>query len=498
MGKKLTIIGSGFAGLSAACYAAKDGFEVHLLEKNESPGGRASKFHAEGFMFDMGPSWYWMPDVFETFFGDFGKKPSDYYNLVKLSPGYRIFFGKNDIVNIPAEVAELYELFESLEPGSKSKLKEFLDDAAYKYDRGINDLVNRPALSIMEFASPLLIKDLFNLELFSSVESTVRKRFSNEKLQRILEFPAYFLGATPDKIPALYTLMNHADLVLGTWYPMGGMHEIISAMVALAEELGVKISYNAPVEKINIKNGNVVSVKTASGTFDTDYVIAAADYHHVEQNLIDKEYRRYDEKYWDKQILAPSALIFYLGINKKISGLLHHNLFFDKDFKSFGSDIYESPKWPDEPLFYVCAPSVTDSSVAPEGCENIFILMPAAPGLEDGKHIEEKYYDLLMQRLEDYTGESIKEHVVYKRGFAQSDFMNRYNSYKGNAYGLANTLFQTAFFKPKMNNPSIKNMVYAGQLTVPGPGVPPSLISGKLAVEQIVKVKSKSANKQTA
>lgn len=486
---KLTVIGSGFSGLSAACYAAKDGFDVTLIEKNDGPGGRASVFSENGFTFDMGPSWYWMPDTFETFFGHFGKKPSDYYDLIKLNPGYRIFFGENDIVNIPGVVSELYDLFESLELGAKSKLKEFLDDAAYKYERGINDLVNRPALSIMEFASPLLIKDLFSLELFSSVESAVRKRFKNEKLQRILEFPAYFLGATPDKIPALYTLMNHADLVLGTWYPMGGMYEIIKAMVALAEELGVKFQYNNPVSKINVESGVVQNINTKNGLIETDFVIAAADYHHVEQHLLDDKYKRYDENYWNKQTLAPSALIFYLGIDKKIDGLLHHNLFFDKDFKAFGSDIYESPKWPDEPLFYVCAPSKTDKSVAPKGKENIFILMPAAPGLKDDKSIEDKYYNLLLERLEKYTGQEIKKHVIFKKAFAQSDFIDRYNSFKGNAYGLANTLFQTAFFKPKMKTSKVSNLVYAGQLTVPGPGVPPSLISGKLAVEQVNKLK---------
>lgn len=489
MNKRLIIIGSGFSGLSAACYGAKDGYDVTLVEKNDGPGGRASVFTEDGFTFDMGPSWYWMPDTFETFFGHFGKKPSDYYDLVKLNPGYRIFFGKNDIVNIPGVVSELYDLFESLEPGAKSKLKDFLDDAAYKYERGINDLVNRPALSIIEFASPLLLKDLFRLELFSSVESAVRKRFKNEKLQRILEFPAYFLGATPDKIPALYTLMNHADLVLGTWYPVGGMHEIIKAMVALATELGVKFQYSNPISKINIENGLVRSVNTKNGLIETDFVIAAADYHHVEQHLLDDKYKKYDENYWDKQTLAPSALIFYLGIDKKIDGLLHHNLFFDKDFKAFGSDIYESPKWPDEPLFYVCAPSKTDKTVAPEGKENIFILMPAAPGLKDNKSVEDKYYDLLLNRLENYTGQEIKKHVIYKKAFAQSDFIDRYNSFKGNAYGLANTLFQTAFFKPKMKTSKVSNLVYAGQLTVPGPGVPPSLISGKLAVEQVSKLK---------
>jgi phytoene desaturase len=486
--KDTIVIGSGFAGLAAACYLAKEGKKVLVLEKNESIGGRASFFKAEGFSYDMGPSWYWMPDVFDKFFADFGKKTSDYYKLERLDPGYKIFYGLNDEFSVPASTEKLGELFEALEPGAGKQLKKFLKDSKYKYERGINDLINKPSLSLMEFANPLLLKDLFALDLLGSIKGMVHKYFKHPKIRKILEFPSYFLGATPDKIPALYSLMNYADLELGTWYPIGGMHEIIKGMHAVAKELGVEFQLDTAVERIQIVEGAVTALHTSKGVYESQCVVAAADYHFVEQYLIEKEYRQYDEAYWDKQILAPSSLIFYLGFNKKIKNLKHHNLFFDRDFDAFGADIYENPKWPEEPLFYACVPSKTDDSVAPEGCENVFLLMPVAPDLEGNVTLHQKYLELMLQRISDYTGETLSEKdIVFKRTFAHQEFKDRYHAYKGNAYGLANTLMQTAVFKPKMMNPKIKNLVYAGQLTVPGPGVPPSLISGKLAAELTLK-----------
>jgi len=486
--KDTIVIGSGFAGLAAACYLAKEGKKVLVLEKNESIGGRASFFQAEGFSFDMGPSWYWMPDVFEKFFSDFGKKPSDYYTLERLDPGYKIFYGKDDEFEVPASTKELGLLFEELEPGAGIQLEKFLKDAKYKYDRGINDLINKPSLSFLEFANPLLFKDLFALDLLSSIEGLVGRYFKHPKIRKILEFPSYFLGATPNKIPALYSLMNFADLQLGTWYPLGGMHEIIKAMHAVAIDLGVEFQTNAAVEKINIENGSVTSLDTNKGVYKSKSVVAAADYNFVEQNLIPASYRQYDAAYWDKQILAPSSLIFYLGFNKKIKNLRHHNLFFDKDFAAFGEDIYEQPKWPEDPLFYACVPSKTDHTVAPEGFENVFLLMPVSPDIEGSDEIHNHYLELMLKRISDFTGEEIKaNNVIFKKSFAHQEFKDRYHAFKGNAYGLANTLKQTAIFKPKMMNSKINNLVYAGQLTVPGPGVPPSLISGKLAAELSIK-----------
>lgn len=486
--KDTIVIGSGFAGIAAACYLAKEGKKVLVLEKNESIGGRASFFQSKGFSFDMGPSWYWMPDVFENFFSDFGKKPSDFYTLERLDPGYKVFYGKEDEFEVPASTKDLGLLFEELEPGAAIQLEKFLKNAKYKYDRGINDLINKPSLSLVEFADPLLLKDLFALDLLSSVEGLVGRYFKHPKIRKLLEFPSYFLGATPNKIPALYSLMNFADLQLGTWYPIGGMHEIIKAMHMVALDLGVEFHTDTAVEKINIDNGVVSSLDTNKGVFKSKTVVAAADYNFVEQNLIPASFRQYDAAYWDKQILAPSSLIFYLGFNKKIKNLRHHNLFFDKDFKAFGEDIYDQPKWPEEPLFYACVPSKTDKSVSPDGCENVFLLMPVSPDIEGDNDIHNHYLNLMLDRISDFTGEEIKaENIVFKRSFAHQEFKDRYHAFKGNAYGLANTLKQTAIFKPKMMNPKINNLVYAGQLTVPGPGVPPSLISGKLAAELTIK-----------
>lgn len=484
--KKVIVIGSGFAGLATASCLAQRGFDVTVLEKNAEPGGRARKFEAAGFTFDMGPSWYWMPEVFEEYFNRLGKKASDYYQLTRLDPSYRIFFGKNDALNVPAGVEALCGMFEREEPGSSAKLRQFLSEAKYKYEVGMGEFVRKPSLSIWEFADWRILASMFRLQMFRSLSSHVRQLFTNKKLIELLEFPVLFLGATPENTPAMYSLMNYADMALGTWYPMGGMTKIIEGMVALAEELGVKIRLCEEVKQIYVPNGHATKVITTKGEHAVDVVVGGADYHHVEQNLLDKRVRQYSEKYWDKRVMAPSSLLFYLGVNKRLKGLLHHNLFFDKDFKQHAVEIYEQPAWPTNPLFYVCAPSVTDPSVAPEGCENLFVLIPLAPNLEDTEALREHYYNMVMERLENLTEQDVRNSILYKRSFAHNDFKADYHAFKGNAYGLANTLLQTAFLKPRIKSKKVKNLYYTGQLTAPGPGVPPSLISGQVVADLIV------------
>lgn len=484
--KEVVVIGSGFSGLAAACSLAQKGYKVKVLEKNSSPGGRARKFETEGFMFDMGPSWYWMPEVFEQFFNKFGKKVSDYYDLVRLDPSYRIYF-ENDIMDVPASMDDLYAMFEEIEKGSAAKLKKFLDEAKYKYTVGMDEFVWKPSHSIAEFMDLRIAKSALKLQMFTSISKQVRSLFKNPKLIQLLEFPVLFLGATPQKTPALYSLMNYADLALGTWYPKGGMHKIIEGMISLAEELGVVILCNEKVTRIDIEDGKARKVITEGGEYDCDFVVGSADYRHVEQELIEESYRRYDEKYWDKREMAPSSLLYYLGIDKKLDALKHHNLFFDKDFDQHAIDIYEKPRWPEEPLFYACIPSRTDPTVAPEGKENVFLLMPIAPDLKDSEEEREKYFQLMIERLEKFAGESIMESIIYKRSYGIENFKSDYNAFKGNAYGLANTLRQTAFLKPKMRS-KISNLFYTGQLTTPGPGVPPSLISGQVVANEIIKL----------
>lgn len=488
--KHIVVIGSGFAGLSAACVLAKEGYKVTVLEKNSQPGGRASVWETGGFKFDMGPSWYWMPDVFENFFALFGKKPDDYYELKRLDPGYRIYYGKDDLLDVPAAMNKLEKMFESIEPGSSAHLREFLKQAEYKYKVGMGEYVFRPSHSIIEFIDWNLIKKSFSMQLLTSLRKHVRQHFKNSKLVKLLEFPVLFLGATPQDTPAMYSMMNYADLALGTWYPMGGMNEIVKAMVKLAEELDVTIKLNTEVTKLEIESNTVSNIITNKEILQADFVIAGADYQHVDQKLLDKAYRNYDEKYWDSRTMSPSSLLFFVGINKKINNIKHHNLFFDEDFEQHAKEIYTNPQWPSKPLFYVACTSKTDDTVAPAGGENLFFLIPVAPGLHDDDATREKYFDRVLNRFESITGESIKDNILVKRSYALNDFKADYHSFKGNAYGLANTLAQTAFFKPAMRNKHIKNLLYTGQLTVPGPGVPPALISGQIAAKEAIKALS--------
>lgn len=483
MRKKLSVIGSGFSGLTAAAIAAKNGFDVTLIEKNNQTGGRASIWQKDGFTFDMGPSWYWMPEVFEEFFAQFGKKVSDYYDLVRLDPGYRINFKDNESIDVPANLQALMAEFEKREKGAAKELEAFLKDAEYKYHTAMADYVNRVSDSFTEFLEPKLIIKSFQLSLLSSLRKAVRKRFKNPQLVSLLEFPVLFLGSTPDKTPALYSMMNYADLVKGTWYPMGGMHAIVKGFTKVAEEQGVKILLNHEVKGINTKDGKVISVSTSRGEIATDVLIAGSDYRHTEQELLAPADRQYSAEYWEKRTMSPSSLLYYIGVNKKIPGLLHHTLFFDEDFEAHAKEIYDHPSWPKKPLFYMSAASKTDASVAPEGQENLVLLIPLAPGLEDSEAMREKYFDIMMDRLEARVGVKIREHIVVKRSYAMNDFTADYHSFKGNAYGLANTLMQTAFLKPKMIHPKLSNFFYTGQLTVPGPGVPPAIISGKMAAE---------------
>lgn len=486
MSQKIIITGAGIASLSAASFLAQAGYDVTILEKNSTIGGRARKFESDGFVFDMGPSWYWMPEVFENFFQKFGHTSSDFYELKRLDPSYRIFWEDNGYSDIPASISELETWFEELEPGSAVHLRQFLKDAKYKYEVGMKDLVFKPGLKLTEFADWRIVKGLFNLHLTTNFAKYIRKYFKHPKILSLLEFPTLFLGALPKETPALYSLMNYADLSLGTWYPMGGMHTIIDAFVKIAQDQGVKIITDAEVTRFEISKKKVTSAICNKGKFEGDLFLSGADYAHTDHSLL-KDKANYSDEYWDKRVMAPSCLLFYIGVNKKVKGLKHHNLFFDAPFDQHGKEIYKNPAWPQDPLFYVCCASKTDPSVAPAGQENMFFLVPLAPDLKDSDAEREKYFKIILERIKLRTGEDINPNIVFKRSYCIDDFKSDYHAYKGNAYGLANTLKQTALLKPKLVHKTLKNFFYTGQLTVPGPGVPPSIISGEVVAKEIIK-----------
>ena len=480
--KKIIVVGSGFSSLSVASYLAKEGHQVKIFEKNEMPGGRARQFKRDGFTFDIGPSWYWMPDVFDSYFEDFGKKVADYYKLEKLDPGYEVYFDNQESIKIGDTLEKIYAAFESEEAGSSIPLKRFIQKAADNYDIAIKDLVYRPGISPLELITPATIKKVGYF--LSTIKREVMKEFNNPRLAQILQFPVLFLGAKPSQTPAFYNFMNFADFGLGTWHPDKGMYSVVEGMVKLAKEIGVTFHLNETVEEIAVENKKAVGIISNGKKHNADVVISGADYHHSE-TLLEPKYRAYSEPYWDKKTFAPSSLLFFIGIDKKVKNVSHHTLFFDVDFDAHAADIYDHPKWPKEPLFYANFPSITDASMAPVGKEACFLLIPIAPGLEDTEELRQKYFDIVIDRLETLTDQSIRESILFTESFCVNDFVEQYNSYKGNAYGMANTLLQTAFLRPKLKSKKVENLYFTGQLTVPGPGVPPSLISGKLVANLV-------------
>ena len=483
MKKSISIIGSGFSSLSAACYLAKMGHQVEVYEKNNDFGGRARQFKEDGFTFDMGPSWYWMPDVFEKFFKDFDFQAKDFYTLKKLNPAYHVYFGKNDFIAIPDSLDKIYKVFENEEKGSSAKLKKFISRAKDNYKIAVSDMLYKmPGLSPLELISFDTIRRVGYF--FSNIKKEVHKDFKNPKLRSILEFPVLFLGAESSNTPAFYNFMNYADFGLGTWQSTNGFYDVVNAMISIGKSLGVKYHNNSNIDKIITHKSHATGIKVNGKVINSDIVLSGADYNHTEK-LLPENLRQYSEKYWSKRVLAPSSLLFYLGFDKKLNNLAHHNLFFDTDFNLHSKEIYKEPKWPSEPLFYANFTSITNEHTAPKGCENGFILIPLAPGLKDTQELRDKYFEIVMDRIESITEQKIKESIIYKKSFCVSDFIDEYNSYKGNAYGLANTLLQTSFLRPKLKSKLVKNMYFTGQLSVPGPGVPPAIVSGKLVADLI-------------
>lgn len=486
--KSVSVIGGGFSSLSAACYLARAGFQVELFEKNATIGGRARQYKEAGFTFDIGPTWYWMPDIFEKFFSDFGKKPSDYYQLEKLDPAYKVVFSQNDSIDIPGSTEEIIKVFEAREAGAGRQLEKLLSSAAYNYEVAVKDVIYKPGKSPLELVSRKTVPKVG--QFIQSISQLAKKRFKDPGLRQIIEFPVLFLGAKPSDIPAFYSFMNYADFGLGTWHPQGGMYSVVRGMEKLALELGVTLHTQSPVEEIIVKGKRAVGIKVADRLIKSDLVVSGADYHHSER-LLEASNRTYSEKYWEAKTFAPSALMFFLGVDKKIKNVRHHTLFFDTSFDQHAVSIYDKPEWPEAPLFYGSIPSMTDPSVAPEGKEALIFLVPLAPGLQDTEETREKYYQKIMDRFEKLTDQSIRDHIIVKKSYCVNDFIEDYNSYKGNAYGLANILSQTAFLRPKMKSKKIKGLYFTGQLTVPGPGVPPSLVSGNVVSGMIVEDQKK-------
>lgn len=479
---KVLIIGAGFGGLAQALLSAKNGDEVLVIEKNEMAGGRSSVYSEGGYNFDMGPSWYLMPDVYERFFKDFGKDPKELFQLHRLDPSYRIFFDGGKTVDISSDIQKNYALFDTLEKDGSKKLKTYLDESREKYDTAILDLLYRDYAKFSDFLDLKLMKQGRKMHLFENLDAFVNKHFESEEAKKIVEYSIGFLGGSPTNTPSFYHIMSHIDFTLGVWYPAGGMRAVVQAMYEMALSMGVRFLFNEEVTSITTEGKMVKKVVTAKGEYAADAVVVNADYAHSELDLLVDKDRTYDQKYWEKKILAPSAIVMYLGVDKKVPELAHHTLFLDKDWAANFDEVFDTEKaaWPKSPSYYVNVPSITDTTAAPPGKETLFVLAPLAPGLEDSPEIRERFYQQIMDHLEKTLGTDIRSHVEVRRFFALNDFKDRYNAYKGTALGLTHTLRQTALFRPVHRSKKVKNLFYTGHYCHPGIGVPMVLISSQI------------------
>ena len=486
-GESVVVIGGGFGGLSTACYLAAGGADVTVVEKNEQLGGRASRLEVDGFRFDMGPSWYLMPDVFERFFSDFDRSPSDYYDLTHLDPHYRVFWKDGDRADAVADVEAMKAVFESYEDGAGEALERYLEQAERNYDVGMEHFVYTDRTRLRDFVDMDVLRNARGLTLLGSMQDHVEDYFEHPKLQQLVQYSLVFLGGSPSNTPALYSLMSHVDVGLGVHYPDGGLGAVVDAVVELGAELGVHYETDRPVTGIRRDpEGEGLIVETESGPLLADVVVSDADYAHTERELLVRDDRQYDEGYWEERTYAPSAFLLYLGVQGDVDPLAHHTLVLPEDWDGHFADIFEEPAWPDDPAYYLCVPSQTDDTVAPEGHSNLFALVPIAPGLEDDEATRRAYRDALLEDVAASTGVDLRDRIVVEEHFTVSDFASRYNSTRGSALGLAHTLRQTGPLRPSHRSDALEGLYYTGAFTTPGIGVPMCLISGEHTADAVM------------
>ncbi|MFB6298204.1 MAG: phytoene desaturase family protein [Salinirussus sp.] len=501
-GSTVTVVGGGFGGLSAACYLADAGADVRVLEKNEQVGGRASRLETDGFRFDMGPSWYLMPDVFERFFGHFGRDPSDYYELESLDPHYRIFFKDGDQADARGDHDYMRDLFESYEDGAAEAFDEYLATSEHHYETAMEKFVYEDRSRLRDWVDLDVMRAApIGLRLIGSMQGHVENYFDHPKLQQIMQYTLVFLGGAPSNTPALYNIMSHVDFNLGVYYPVstngtaengdageprpGGIGTVVDSVAALGEELGVTYETGAEVTGISRTREDFL-VETTDREYRPDYVVSNADYAHTEQDLLPAHERQHDDSYWESRTYAPSAFLIYLGVEGDVEPLAHHTLVLPTDWEAHFESIFEEPAWPDDPAYYLCVPSKTDETVAPEGHSNLFALVPVAPGLADGEEIRQRYRDRILEDIAENTGVDLRDRIVVEEQFSVSDFARRYNATEGTALGLAHTLRQTALLRPSNRSSAVDGLYFTGSFTTPGIGVPMCLISGEHAAQALI------------
>ena len=483
--QQVTVVGGGIGGLSAACYLADAGADVTVVERNSQLGGVAGRLELEGFVFDTGPSWYMMPETFERFFGFFGRSPSDYYELERLDPQYRVFFTDGDQLDITPDVDRTRRLFESYEPGAGDALEEYLDSAARTFDIGMERFVYTDRSRLRDLIDPSIVRAAPALGHLGSMQSFVDEYFEHPKLQQLLQYTLVFLGSSPHNTPSLYHLMAHVDFERGVYYPEGGMYSLIEAMVALGERLGVDYRTDFEVSALEPRADGIRVVGPENHV--ADHVIANANPSHVERELLPAGAVDREPSYWDDRTYGPSAYMLYLGVEGDAEPLEHHTLVFPPDWDPHFEAIFDEPAWPDRPAYYLSVASKTDPTVAPDGHHAIVILVPVAPGLDDSPAKRAAFREQVLADLADQTGVDLRNRIVAEESVCVSEFADRFHTPDGTALGLAHTLGQTGPLRPAHHAPGVDRLYYTGAFTSPGVGVPMAVISGEHAAAAVAR-----------
>jgi phytoene desaturase len=484
--KNAVIVGAGFGGLATSALLARKGWRVTVIEKNDQVGGRARYWKQDGFTFDMGPSWYLMPEAFENFFQAMGEPREKYYGLTRLDPSYRVYFESSPPVDIGADFAKTRAVFDTFEADGGNKIEKHLQETAFKYRIAVDEFLYRDYNSLLDFFNRRMLADGLRLKVFRSLESYLKGIFEDHRSRKILEFPMVFLGASPSNAPALYSIMSHLDMNEGVWYPDGGMAGAALGIHRLAQEVGVELVLGSEVSAVEVEKRRARAVITRDGVRrEADVVVANADYPHVEMDLLEEPWRSYPASYWRRRVLGPSMLIGYLGIRGRLDDVRHHTLYFTDDWDVHFDAIFGKAAWPAQPCYYVCCNSRTDRAAAPVDHENLFFLVPLGTGLDDSDTVRDAYFERVLEHFEGLTGHKIRDRIVVKRLYSGRDFAGDYNSYRGAALGIAHTLMQTAVFRPSLRSRKVENLYFGGQYTHPGVGVPMAVIAAGLVAEKI-------------
>lgn len=485
---KIIIIGAGIGGLATANLLARDGHEVHVYEKNSQLGGRAGQFKKDGFVFDTGPSWYLMPEVFDHYYKLFNTSAQNELELIKLTPAYKVYSG-NDPLIITGNLETDAKTFDNIEPQSGEKLKRYIAKSTETYRLSLKHFLYSNFDSPWSLAKMEILKHGREMATLATmpIHSYVKKNFKHPRLQQVLEYPTVFLGSSPYTAPALYSLMSALDFDEGVFYPKGTMYAVVESLVRIGSSLNISYHLNSDVTEIITEKGKAVSIRLADGTTnEAPIIISNADLHFTETTLLKPTEQSYPASYWQKKEPSPSALLMYLGIKGKIPEFEHHTLLFTKDWQENFDLIFNKKQIPSPASLYISKTSQSDNT-APKGHENIFVLVPLPAGIELSEDETNKLADEYLEQIKTTTGVDLKARTVSRTLFGPNDFASKYNAWQSTMLGPSHRLLQSAFFRTPNKSKKVSGLFYVGASTVPGVGVPMCLIGAEMVYKRIMK-----------